>query len=257
VTTAAGAHTSLRVALGEYDTGWHDPEGSLRRAAALVRRAAAGGAGLVVLPEMCTTGFTMDAASQAEEITGPGARGLAVLARQHDTSIVAGLALREGESAVNAAVVFDRNGRLAGIYRKQRLFAYANEPHSYSPGEFVTTIGGVRAALFVCYDLRFPELFRAVAGDVELIVVIANWPAARRAHWDVLVRARAIENLCYVVAVNRTGTGGALSYDGGSVAWSPWGERLPDAGNGEPALVDIAVDEVTRVRTAYPFLADR
>ena len=256
---AAGAHPPLRVALGEYDTGWHDPARSLERAAAVVRRAAAGRARLVVLPEMCTTGFTMDASSHAEELTGPGARALAAMAAEHQVWLVAGLALREGDRAVNAAVVFDATGNVAGIYRKQRLFAYAKEQHSYAAGDapLVTTIDGVRTALFVCYDLRFPELFRAVATDVDLIVLIANWPSARRAHWDALVRARSIENLCYVVAVNRTGTGGTLSYDGGSAAWSPWGERLADAGDGDPVLVDVSPDEVTRVRTAYPFLADR
>ena len=259
MTAPAGAQASLRVALGEYDTGWHDPALSLQRAGALVRRAADGGAGLVVLPEMCTTGFTMDAPSQAEAITGSSARALAALAKEHGTWLVAGMALREGQNAVNAAVVFDVGGEVAGIYRKQRLFAYANEQHSYRPGgaPFVTTIDGVRTALFVCYDLRFPELFRAVANEVDLMVLIANWPAARRAHWDVLVRARAIENLCYVVAVNRTGTGGTLSYDGGSAAWSPWGDRLPDAGDGDPVLVDVSPHEVARLRMAYPFLADR
>lgn len=257
----------LRVALGEYDTGWHDPATSLARAGALVARAAAGGARLVVLPETCTTGFTMDAGRFAEPADGPAARALAALAREHGTWIVAGLALREraadgAERASNAAVVLDPRGEVAALYRKQRLFAYAGEHRHYSAGAepVVVTVDGVRVAPFICYDLRFPELFRRVAADVDLLVVIANWPAERRPHWDALVRARAIENLCYVVAVNRTGEGGTLRYDGGSVAYGPWGDLAACAATATgdaPAMVDVDPSEVARVREAYPFLADR
>ena len=248
---------SLRVALGEYDTGWHDPSTSLARAATVVRDAARSGAGLVVLPEMCTTGFTMDAA-QAEPLDGESVRGLSGIAREAQVMVLAGVAAREGtgteERAVNTALLFDAHGDRQAVYRKQRVFTYAGEDMVYTPGResSVVSVGGVRIALFVCYDLRFPELFRAVARDVDAMIVIANWPAARRPHWDLLTRARAIENQCYVVAVNRVGTGGGLVYDGGSVAYDPWGERLmPDAG-----IVTIETERVRRVRAEYPFLRD-
>ena len=231
---SASPSPSLRVALGEYDTGWHDPATSLARAAVVVRNAARDGAELVVLPEMCTTGFTMDVV-QAEPLDGPSVRGLSAIAREAAVAVLAGVAVREGagtaERAVNMALLFDEHGAQRAVYRKQRVFAYAGEDKVYTPGResSVVAIGGVRVALFVCYDLRFPELFRAVARDVDAMIVIANWPAPRRAHWDALTRARAIENQCYVVAVNRVGTGGGLSYDGGSVAYDPWGERLAAA----------------------------
>ena len=252
----------LLVALGEYDIGWHDPEGSLGRADALVGRAAALGARLVLLPEMAATGFTMDAA-QASPADGPHVARLRQIATRHAVWVLAGLALREDPSGaarpVNAAVLVDPSGATRALYRKRKLFAYGGEHEHYAPGhEAVTiTVEGVRVSLFICYDLRFPELFRAVAADTDLIALVANWPAARRAHWDVLVRARAIENLCYVVAVNRTGEGGGLAYDGGSAAYDPWGEPLEGARADGIRIVDVDPAKVRAVREKYPFLKDR
>ncbi|MBB4638879.1 nitrilase-related carbon-nitrogen hydrolase [Longimicrobium terrae] len=246
----------LRVALGEYDTGWHDPAASLARAAEVVARAAEAGARLVALPEMCTTGFTMESAAQAEALTGPSVAALADLARRHAVHLLAGVSTRrataDGEAFFNSALLFGPDGELRAEYRKQRLFGYAGEREAYSAGEgpLVVEVDGVKLAVFICYDLRFPELFRAVSPGVDGIVLIANWPAARRPHWDVLVRARAIENQCYFVAVNRTGSGGGLDYDGGSVAYDPWGDPLPGL------LADVDPAEVTRVRDRYPFVTD-
>ena len=248
---------ALRVALGEYDTGWHDVDTSLARAREVVTEAKRHGAELVVLPEMCTTGFTMDPA-QAERLDGPGVRGLSAIARGAGVAVLAGVAIREADGAedraVNTAILFGRDGAQHAMYRKQRVFAYAGEDKVYTPGResSVVVLGGVRVALFVCYDLRFPELFRAVARDVDAMVVIANWPAARRPHWDLLIRARAIENQCYVAAVNRVGTGGGLTYDGGSAAYDPWGERLTST----RGIVTIDTERVRAVRTEFPFLRD-
>ena len=257
--TAAG--TPLRVALGEYDSGWHDPESSLHRAGELARRAAAAGARLVVLPEMVTTGFTMDAAQATalDAADGHAAR-LAEIAATSAVWLVASVAATEGDGrsrrAVNAAVVLDPRGETRAVYRKQKLFAFAGEHEHYAAGDepVIVTIEGVRVAPFICYDLRFPELFRAVAREVDAFLLVANWPATRRAHWDVLTRARAIENQAFMVAVNRTGEGGGLTYDGGSVAYDPWGERLPSSG--DPAIVSIDPARVSEIRARFPFLED-
>lgn len=253
----------LRAALGEYDTGWHDPETSARRAREVIAAAARLHARLVVLPEMCTTGFTMEATRWAEPLsTEDGATGtLAHAAREFNSWVLAGLALREESPArvVNAAVLFDPNGAVAAIYRKQRLFAYSGEHEVYAAGDgpVVATIEGTRVGLFICYDLRFPELFRAVAPEIDAAIVIANWPERRRAHWEVLTRARAIENQCYVVAVNRTGVGDGVEYHGGSVAYDPWGEPLGIGGGGNTSrVVDIDPARVKLVRSRYPFLRE-
>jgi predicted amidohydrolase len=258
-TTAA----PLRAALGEYDTGWHDPETSVRRAHDVIAAATRLHARLVVLPEMCTTGFTMEGTRWAQPLTTDhGASGaLASAAREFRVWVLAGLALREESPSrlVNAAVMFDPSGSVAAIYRKQRLFNYAGEHEVYTSGDgpVVLTIEGTRVGLFICFDLRFPDLFRAIATDIDAALIIANWPERRRAHWDVLTRARAIENQCYVVAVNRTGTGDGVEYDGGSVAYDPWGEPVGIGGGGNtPRVVDIDPGRVKLVRARYPFLRE-
>lgn len=250
---------TLKVALGEYDTGWHDVDASLARASTLVHAAAGAGAELVVLPEMTTTGFTMDTAGQAESREGRSVSALRALARETGVAIVAGVPIRDGDRCYNEAFLFDAHGDVTAEYRKQRVFRYAKEGEHYASGSgaCIVTLGGVRLAILICFDLRYPELFRAVARDVDAVVLIANWPAARRAHWDALTLARAIENQCYVIAVNRSGEGGGLEYDGGSVAIGPWGERVASASDTSgdvPAIATIDTDVVARVRRDFPVL---
>jgi predicted amidohydrolase len=261
------AAAPLRVALGEYDIGWHDPEVSLVRAGALAADAARSGARLVVLPEMTTTGFTMDV-SQATPLVGGHSARLSAIAAANDVWLIASVAATEQQTAgtaldasraVNAAVVIDPAGATVAVYRKQKLFAFAGEHEHYVAGDgpVSVTIEGIRIAPLVCYDLRFPELFRAVAREVDAYVLVANWPAARRAHWDVLTHARAIENQAYVVAVNRVGTGGGIDYDGGSVAWDPWGESALES-HSPTGLRIVTLDpaRIADIRARYPFLKD-
>jgi predicted amidohydrolase len=257
----------LAAALGEYDIGWHDPERSLERARALVVDAAAADAHLVVLPEMTTTGFTMDR-EQATPLDGGHSARLAEIAAASGVWLIASVAATEGGTSgssatqprpVNAAVVIDPNGEIVAVYRKQKLFAFAGEHEHYAPGteRVVVTIEGVRIAPLVCYDLRFPELFRAVARDVDAFVLVANWPASRRLHWDTLSRARAIENQAYVVAVNRIGKGGNLDYDGGSVTWTPWGDAAPETRSANGVRIStIDPGLVSEIRANFPFLKD-
>jgi omega-amidase len=251
----------LTVALGEYDTGWHDPRASLAAAAKLARSAAAVGVDVVVLPEMATSGFTMDTA-QAVSLDSPDVDALRRIASESSVWLIAGVALRDdrGGHAMNASLAIDPSGEIVATHRKQRLFAYGDEDRHYQSGTDNTTldIGGVRLGMFICYELRFPELFAAVATDVDGMVVIANWPRSRQQHWDVLLRARAIENQCYVIGVNRVGSANGLAYIGGSAAYDPWGERVTAASNANGTrIVALDAQRVADVRTQYPFLKDR
>ena len=255
--------TSLRVALGEYDTGWHDPAGSLERAAAVLRRADAVRAGLVVLPEMFLTGFTMEPASQAEPLDGATIQAFATRVARAGFSAIASISRREespsGARFFNSVIHVGPDGAVTHLYDKQQLFSYGGEHAVYTPGDApprVITVDGVRIATFVCYDLRFPELFREIADAADLIVVVANWPAVRRSHWDALLHARAIENQCYVVGVNRTGAGGPLAYDGGSAAYDPWGDRIDRESHGI-RVADVDAARVVEIREKFPFLKDR
>lgn len=245
----------LTVALGEYDTGWHNPIGSLANARTIAEQARAADADLLVLPEMCVSGFTMDADKFAEPPNGPSTHALSAIAKDHQLWIIAGLSMRRDGRYLNSALAFAPDGSLAATYDKQRLFGYAKETTIYSAGTepCVIQIGGLSFGLFVCFDLRFPELFQAVAPEVDACVVIANWPSARQRHWEVLTQARAIENQCYVVAVNRIGEGDGIEYNGGSVIFDAWGERCDTpARNSTLRIGELSRSAVAHVRNSFP-----
>ena len=119
-------------------------------------------------------------------------------------------------------------------------------------------LNGMELSGFVCYDLRFPEIFQAVSDRADMILVIANWPKERALHWETLLRARAIENQCYIIGVNRTGKGNGLEYMESSMAFDPSGERLTKAhSKAELMVVDVEPDKVAKIRKAFPFKKDR
>ena len=217
----------LQIALGEYDTGWHAPAKSLTAAGKIVRAARAAGANLVVLPEACTTGLTSDA-SHVEPLDGPRVKALGEIADKTGKHVTAGVVLREldggTERMVNVILRFETHGEVAKYCRKQRLSAEGGPYLAVGDSPAIDEVYWVNLAYFVGAELRSPEPFRAVARFVDAMIVLANWPAAERAEWDALLRARAIENRCYVLGVNRTGRGGGVEYGGGSNAFDPYGE---------------------------------
>ena len=246
---------SLVVALGEYDTLWHDPQGSLSSAQKIAHQARGAGADLLVLPEMCTTGFTMEAEEYAEGPDGASVQALSRLAVDEKMWIIAGLSMRKDHQFVNSALAFAPDGSVAAAYDKQRLFGFARETSVYSAGNegCIVQVGGVSLALFVCFDLRFPELFRQVAPRADALVVIANWPAARQEHWDILTRARAVENQCFLIGVNRVGEGGGLTYKGGSLILDPWGNKIDaPAASSKLRMAQISHAAVAKVRNTFP-----
>jgi predicted amidohydrolase len=250
---------TIKVALGEYDTGWHDPDRSLRSAGDLAKHARRVHADLLVLPEMCTTGFTMEAEKYSEPIDGPSMRALGDIAAAHSLWLVAGLSMRRDGRFVNSALAFAPDGSLVGTYDKQRLFGYARESEVYSAGmsPCVIQLGGLTVALFVCFDLRFPELFREVGPKADACIVVANWPSTRQRHWEVLTQARAIENQCYVVAVNRIGNGDGLDYNGGSLVLDPWGTRCDTpAPDSSLRIGELSRSVVVEVRKSFPLITD-
>jgi predicted amidohydrolase len=159
----------------------------------------------------------------------------------------------------NMALLAAPDGRVTR-YAKIHPFTFGGEHKVYAGGDRVLTarVGDLAVTPFVCYDLRFPEPFRLAAPDTDLFAVVANWPDARREAWRTLLRARAIENLCFVAGVNRAGEGGGLRYAGDSALISPWGEIIAEAGPGETVLVgDVDPAAVRDARAKFPALADR
>jgi omega-amidase len=250
----------VKIALLQMDGAWENPARNHERARALAAKAGAGGARLCVLPEMFSTGFTMNVAALRED--SGTERFLADLARECRVAVVAGYAERaRGGRARNLAGVWDAEGGLLARYAKMHPFSPAGEDRCFEAGEGPVLFGieGMEASVFICYDLRFPEVFREVAPRAAALFVLANWPRSRREHWLVLLRARAIENQCFVVGVNRVGTdGNGIAYCGDSAVFGPEGETLLVAGDGEgvfPAELDPAL--VQEARRRLPALRDR
>jgi predicted amidohydrolase len=249
----------VRVALLQMDLAWEDVPENHRRARGLLEQAAKQAARLAILPEMFSTGFSMDAARVAEPPGGPSETFLRAAGKELGLWIIASIPETSKTRPHNMALVVSPEGAVAR-YAKIHPFSYGGEHLHYAPGDRVVTaaIDGVRVTPFVCYDLRFPEPFRAAAADTDLYVVVANWPELRREHWKTLLRARAIENQAYVAGVNRVGDGDGLHYAGDSAAISPLGETLAEGDEQERVLfADVEPEKVAKLRARFPALEDR
>ena len=253
----------MNIACCQLDIAWVDKPVNYRRVEAMVAGAAIPQGTLLLLPEMFATGFTMSAEAVAEPDDGPTAQFLSGLARRNGIYVQAGLVIAGGDAGrpQNVAAIFDPSGQRVAQYAKIHLFSYAGEPASYRPGDapLVVPVQEAILAPVICYDLRFPELFRAVVQlGAELITVIACWPEARQSHWLALLQARAIENQCYVAAVNRCGREPfGLTYSGRSQIIDPRGEVLADAGTGETVIQASAdFDGLRAYRASFPALGD-
>jgi predicted amidohydrolase len=251
----------MKVAAIQHDIAWEDPPSTFARLDPMIDEAVGAGARLVVLTEMYSTGFSMQTEKIAEPVDGPSTEYLVDQARKHGVWVGASLPERPDGQALpfNRFVLAEPDGT-AHRYAKIHPFSYAREHERFAAGaEHVTVdVEGVRASLFVCYDLRFADEFWALANDTDCYLVVANWPESRREHWRALLVARAIENQAYVVGVNRVGSGGGLDYVGDSRIVDPLGEVLAEAVDAETVLTaDVDPARVAEVRTKFPFLADR
>lgn len=247
----------------QLDTNWEDPARNLDRIQRLIEEAAPPPGSMAVFPEMATTGFSMQLDGLAEPPMGTAESRLAGLALKHQIYLAVGLAVAlpaTGKTA-NQLITFSPSGQVISRYTKLHPFSLLSEQNSLTPGESIDrfNLAGFNVSPFICYDLRFPEIFReASSAGAQLFIISANWLEYRQDHWTTLARARAIENQAYVIAVNRVGSDPGHNYLGGSLIIDPNGTVLASAGNSEQSIsADISTDTVIRHRTELPFLADR
>jgi predicted amidohydrolase len=240
-------------------------DGSLplaERAAGVAEQVAACTGDLVLLPELWATGYFAfdDYATTAQPLDGPLVRTMGAAAAAAGVILHAGsMVERDGAGRLfNTSLLFDRDGTLVHTYRKVHLFGYGSrEQELLIPGRQVGAHG--QLALSTCYDLRFPELFRTQVDDgSQLFLVAAAWPLVRLEHWQLLLRARALENQSFLLACNAAGRQGEVELAGRSAVVDPWGTVLAEAGTGPQTLaVDLDPDLATRARKEFPALADR
>ena len=250
----------MHAACCQFDIVWEDKPANYARVEAMVADAALPPGTLLLLPEMFATGFSMNSAAIAESVDGPTSQFMAKLAARHGIYVLGGLVIDSGDNhrPRNEAMLFDRAGNRLYRYAKVHLFTFAGESSHYQPGNErgLFSVEDCSSQVAICYDLRFPELFRSTQVP-EVSIVIANWPAARELHWLTLLRSRAIENQAYVVAVNRCGADPQASYSGRSQIIDPRGEILVDAQNSEQIISsELNLQALRDYRRTFPALAD-
>lgn len=255
--------TNIAISLGQMRIRLARVEDNLATVERMISQAASRGSDLIVLPELWSTGYDLEnAADYAAELGAGMFEQLADNARANKIAVFGSILERQGDQIMNCATYHDAEGELCGVYRKIHLFRLFDEHKWLGEGLLPTAMESDwgRAGLSICYDLRFPELFRryAVVDGAKIMLICAEWPLVRVEHWRTLLIARAIENQCYVVATNSCGETGGAVFGGHSMIIDPWGKVVLEAREDECLLTaEIDLGEVDRVRRQIPVFADR
>lgn len=251
----------MRVAACQLDIVWENKSANHEKIRGMLDAAKLPAGTLFILPEMFSTGFSMDIPRIAEAAARESENFVAKLAQEHGLFVMAGVvnAGVEGKGR-NQCVVYSPQGREIARYSKLQPFALAGEMDHYVPGNEIVTFQcqDFLIAPFICYDLRFPEIFRVAAKRApHLITVIANWPVKRIHHWTALLKARAIENQAFVVGVNRCGNDPKFEHNGRSLIVDYHGQVIAEAGSAEEILTaELDMDALQKYRTEFPALKD-
>ncbi|MBG89621.1 MAG: amidohydrolase [Verrucomicrobiales bacterium] len=250
----------MKVYSVQFDIVWENQPANFAKIESMLEAAQPDRNSLVLLPEMFACGFTMNV-EQAVEEKGNQREFIRRIAKEHDVYVVGGVVAPGPDGkGQNQSVAHSPAGDEIACYTKMQPFNVRGEGDAYPAGNEPVTFDwcGVTVAPFICYDLRFPEVFRLIAqSNVELITVMASWPDKRILHWVRLLQARAIENQCHIVASNRCGTDPHLNYNGRSLIADFNGEILADAGDREEVLsVDLDFELLREYRAGLPFLKD-
>ena len=258
--------SSLTITIIQSDLKWEDKAFNLEQLEGKIK-AIDPKTQLVVLPEMFNTGFSMNAAALAESMNGDTLQWMSRVSREHKIILTGSLIIEDDKQFFNRMIWMMPNGQM-GFYDKRHLFAFAGEDKHYSAGSkrVIASVNGWKVNLQVCYDLRFPVWSRQqisnpeadAASEYDLLLYVANWPQRRSHAWKTLLCARAIENQCYVVGVNRVGNDIHGNYHSGdSMLVNPMGEILYHCADREDVFtITLTMDELNNTRQALPFLRD-
>lgn len=251
----------MRVTLLQTDIKWGEPSANQIIAEEFLNKNL--GSDVYVLPEMWPTGFATNpegmAEDEAESLSTGSVAWMLRMAKDHNAAICGSIAIRtEAGKYANRMYFVMPDGQVT-FYDKRHLFSPGGEDKRYCAGNErkIVSFRGFRFLLQVCYDLRFPVWSRC-NNDYDAIIYVANWPHSRHSVWETLLIARAIENQCYVVGVNRTGADIALKYSGGSMVVNPYGKVAAQCQDGEEALTaELDKERLDRFRESFPALSDR
>lgn len=252
----------MKIACIQMDITFGNPDQNFERAGRFMEEAVGKGADVLVLPEMWNTGYAL---TELEALADSAERTkdfLSDFAKKHSVHIVGGSVSTKKDGAFyNTMHVINKNGEPVAEYDKAHLFGLMDEHLHMKAGDGLNIFefDGVTGGGVICYDIRFPEWLRAhVLNGAKVLFIPAEWPAARIDHWRILLQARAIENQCFIVAVNRVGSDPKNEFGGNSMVIAPWGEvRLQLGMEEEIGYAEIALEEVDEVRGRIPVFDDR
>jgi omega-amidase len=252
----------MKLACIQLDIAFGKPEINFRRVEEAMAEAVGNGAEILVLPEMWNTGYALTELDALADSTEQAKAFLAEFAKKHRVHVVGGsVATRKNGAFYNTMHVVNKDGEAVGEYDKAHLFGLMDEHVHLEAGDSLNLfeLDGVACGGVICYDIRFPEWIRAHAlNGAKIMFVPAEWPAARIDHWRVLLQARAIENQCFVVAVNRAGSDPKNEFGGNSMVIAPWGEiRLQMGAEEAIGYAEVKLSEVDEVRGRIPVFDDR
>jgi omega-amidase len=247
---------NLNISVLQWDLSWENPIENHEFVDTLFSQKTDLSSDLVVLPEMFSSGFTRDFTEKPPYESLEWMKGLA---QKQSCSIFGSLAVAESNKAYNRGFWVNPDGS-SEFYNKKHLFKYGNEHHTFSAGDAIlqTQLKGWMVRPLICYDLRFPVWARNTKPYYDILIYVASWPEVRRQAWLALLKARAIENQCYVIGVNRIGKDGYdISYSGDTCVFDFKGETLLDAGNAEGRFdITLSYSELQEFRQKMPFLED-
>jgi omega-amidase len=250
---------NLKTTTIQFPISWENKLENLRTLASMIVPLA-GKTELVILPEMFNTGFSMNVQSLAERMDGSTIQWMRELSKSCQIILTGSVIIEEGGNYFNRLIWMLPNGQM-GHYDKRHLFAYADEHKYFKAGKqrFIGAVNGWKLNMQICYDLRFPVWSRQQQpAEFDVLVYVANWPARRALAWKSLLRARAIENQCYVIGVNRVGLDGkGLEYQGDTMVIDPLGECLHHAENQTDIFsFELDYEKLNHVRAQFPFWKD-
>ena len=246
----------MKMALGQIEIVWEDKKRNMEKLEKFVEKAKTLEADIVLFPEMSLTGFSMNIEKVA---SNDAPKWLMQISKKYEIYIGAGYVEMKNGKGLNKYVIVSPDD-IVCLYTKIHLFSPGGEDKYYIPGKEIVTrsIMDVNITPFICYDLRFPYVFQAASKSTDVFVIPSNWPEKRREHWLTLLKARAIENQCYVLGINRVGKDPKTSYSGDTTAFGPWGEEFGRLSFTEGLLiVDVDPIKVKEVREKFPVLRDR
>lgn len=248
----------MRIALCQMDIVWQNKKKNYEKASHFIKEAAQNKVDLILFPEMSFTGFCMciEATREQDKASVSYIQKEAIV---NQIAIGFGWVKAQGDKAENHYTLINKRGEVVSDYIKIHPFSHAGEDKYFVSGEKLTycEIEGNKISTFICYDLRFPEIFQVASSNVAIIIVAANWPAARSEHWKVLLRARAIENQAFVVGVNCVGEKKGQYYSGDSCLITPLGDVLASLAGEEGLIIDEINDCTQEVRQAFQHKKDR